>query len=362
MSGTSLDGVDAALVRFGSDDFTVVATHYQAYDPALRARLQQTCYAQQVAFTELGSLDAELGGIFAGCCQQLLASAGIGPEAVRAIGSHGQTVYHHPHGSHPFSLQIGDPNRLAQATGITTVADFRRRDIAAGGQGAPLAPAFHHAAFQAETSHRIVANIGGIANLTVLPPAGRGEVLGFDCGPGNTLLDHWAQRHLGTAWDAGGEWARGGQADVELLGRLLDDGYFRAPPPKSTGQEHFSPDWLNGKLQGCALPPRDVQATLCLLTATAIVDAAAPWSGLTGHLLVCGGGSNNAFLMETLQRLVPCPVTTTEAFGVHPDWVEAVAFAWLARQTLTGRPGNLPSVTGAGSPVVLGAVYPGAAG
>lgn len=359
MSGTSLDGVDAALVHFGSGHFTVVATHFQAYDPHLRTRLQQLCYAPQVAFADMGTLDAELGEIFAACCERLLASSGVGREMVRAIGSHGQTVYHHPHGSHPFSLQIGDPNRLAQLTGIATVADFRRRDIAAGGQGAPLAPGFHRAAFSTQNSHTIVANIGGIANLTILPPVGLGEVVGFDCGPGNTLMDHWTQLHLGTGWDSGGDWARGGRADANLLSRLLDDDYFRTSPPKSTGQEYFSPQWLKDKLKGCSSSPQDVQTTLCLLTATTIIEAATRWSGGMDRLLICGGGSKNAFLMDTLVRLTDCPITTTEPYGVHPDWVEAVAFAWLARQTLTGRPGNLPSVTGATAPTILGCIYPG---
>ncbi|NJD05489.1 MAG: anhydro-N-acetylmuramic acid kinase [Methylococcaceae bacterium] len=361
MSGTSLDGVDAALVRFESDDFTVVATHYQAYAPEMRERLQRVCYAQRVEFTDLGELDAALGELFAACCQQLLAQAGVDPAQVRALGSHGQTVYHHPRGQYPFTLQIGDPNRIAQITGIATVADFRRRDIAAGGQGAPLAPAFHQYAFGGTNHHRIVINIGGIANVTVIPPGDGGTALGFDCGPGNTLMDHWAQRHLGTPCDLAGAWARTGQVDSALLQRLLDDPYFRTPPPKSTGQEYFSPEWLSGKLQACDSPPQDIQATLCHLTASAIVAAISPWADRTDRLLVCGGGSKNACLMETLQKLSPRTIATTEACGIHPDWVEAVAFAWLARQTLAGKPGNLPSVTGACGPVVLGAVYPGSA-
>ena len=236
------------------------------------------------------------------------------------------------------------------------IADFRNRDIAAGGQGAPLAPAFHRAAFHQPGEHRVVVNIGGVANLTVLPGDGEG-VIGFDSGPGNTLMDRWIARHLGLPYDRDGAWAAGGRACDKLLARLLDDEYFHLPPPKSTGQEYFSSAWLERCLIGLALDPRDAQATLCRLTAQTIAQAAREYAPSARRVLVCGGGARNGHLMNELAGLLPCPVTDTQAAGVAPEWVEAAAFAWLARQTLHGAPGNLPAVTGARRALSLGGVY-----
>jgi anhydro-N-acetylmuramic acid kinase len=358
MSGTSLDGIDAALVRFEGENLFLEASHYHPFPADLRERLNALILSLSIGWDALGQLDAELGELFAACVATLLERHP--PRAqVKAIGSHGLTVRHQPSGVHPFSLQIGDPNRIAQLTGITTVADFRRRDIAAGGQGAPLVPAFHAALFRGAAENRAVLNLGGIANLTVLPADSSKPVTGFDTGPGNTLLDFWMQRHGGQAYDAGGAWAAQGQVIPSLLQRLLDEPYFSAPPPKSTGKELFNPSWLEGKIRDfAACDPADVQATLAELTAVSAVRAIRQYAPDTGRLLVCGGGAHNADMLRRLRVHLGGVVESTESFGIAPDWVEAMAFAWLARQTLRGLPGNLISVTGAKSPVVLGGIYP----
>ncbi len=361
MSGTSLDGIDAVLVDFDLAPLELAATLHQAFAPALRERLLTLAESRQALdLNDYGELDAALGEAFAETVRALLGESGIAAGEVVAIGSHGQTVRHHPHGPHPFSLQIGDPARIAERTGITTVADFRRRDLAAGGQGAPLVPPFHRTVFARKDEHRAVLNVGGMANLTLLPAAD-GPVTGFDTGPGNVLLDAWCRRHQGKAYDRDGAWACAGSVDAALLERLLDDPYFRRPAPKSTGREHFCADWLDRQLRaaGGRPAPQDVQATLLELTARSAADALRAAAPDTGTLLVCGGGAHNLCLMEALARALPgVAVETTGACGLPPDWVEASAFAWLAKQTLEGKPGNLPSVTGAARAVVLGAVYP----
>ena len=361
MSGTSMDGIDAVLVDFADRPLRLVSTLHQPWPEDIRQRML-TLAEQRVPLNldEYGELDAELGARFADCVLQLLAQTDIGPGDVAAIGSHGQTVRHQPSGPAAFSLQIGDPHTIAEVTGIATVADFRRRDIAAGGQGAPLAPAFHRFLFADPREYRAVLNIGGMANLTLLPGNG-GIVRGFDTGPGNVLLDSWCRQHLTEPFDRGGEWARSGTMDQALLDLLLDAPFFRQPPPRSTGRELFCTDWLQARLQQLATPPaaQDVQATLLELTVRSIADALGQSAADTERLLVCGGGAHNTFLMERLTQALPgCIVESTEACGLHPDWVEATAFAWLAKQTLAGKPGNLPAVTGASRPVVLGVVYP----
>ena len=278
---------------------------------------------------------------------------------VRAIGSHGQTIAHHPRALHPCTVQIGDPNVIAERTRITTVADFRRRDLAAGGEGAPLACAFHRAAMSRPDRQRAVVNIGGIANITILPADG--DVTGFDSGPGNTLMDGWAERHLGVDMDRDGAWASAGRVDETLLGRLRADPYFEKAPPKSTGREYFNLNWLEGRLHSerRTLPPEDVQSTLCALSAATIAHGIEEFAGREAEVLVCGGGAHNPALMEALRQRLPArKLETTAAAGIGPDWVEAAAFAWLARQTLCGMPGNLPAVTGARRSVVLGAIHP----
>lgn len=357
MSGTSIDGIDAALVDFSNDQIQLVDFHYQAFSTELRLRIQQISQpGQAVTLEDYGALDAELGAHFGLAALALLEKAKAPAAAIQAIGSHGQTVYHAPNGQYGFSLQIGDPNRIAEITGITTIGDFRRRDIAAGGQGAPLVPAFHQAAFGHANETATVLNIGGIANITILDQQ---RVLGFDTGPGNTLLDLWSQQQQGKAYDAGGTWAAQGKVNSELLRHLTDDPYFRLAPPKSTGTEYFSPNWLRQKIQPfSALNPADIQATLCQLTADSIAEAILAHAADSKRVLACGGGVHNRTLMTMLKHRLSMPLESTTAFGIAPDHVEAVAFAWLARQTLLGKPGNLCSVTGAQKPVTLGGIYP----
>lgn len=361
MSGTSLDGIDAVLVEFDNPPRLLAAATY-ALPAALRSQLLALCQSGPDEIERFGRADRELGLELAQAVRRLLQSAGIAAHEVRAIGSHGQTIRHRPRlasqpEDFPFTLQIGDPTSIAHHTGITTVADFRRRDIAAGGQGAPLVPAFHRAVFGG-AEHRVIVNIGGISNITALPAAGL--VTGFDTGPGNTLLDGWIQRQRGMAFDADGAWAAGGRLIPALLDALLDDPFFAAAPPKSTGRELFNLPWLERHLHHAAgAAPEDIQATLAELTARAIADAIHTLPFSAQAVFVCGGGACNQDLMRRLQaHLQPCPLTSTAALGIAPEWVEAVAFAWLARQTLYGRPGNEPTVTGAEKYCTLGAIYP----
>jgi anhydro-N-acetylmuramic acid kinase len=363
ISGTSADGIDAALLRFDPVP-TLLAARTFAYPEDLRTRLLALMHADSLPIDAFGELDAEVGEAFAAAAMALLANAGVAASTVAAIGSHGQTVRHRPFNLHPFTLQIGDPNRIAERTGIATVADFRRRDIAAGGQGAPLVCALHAALFASAGEARAILNLGGIANLTLLQDGQ--PVRGFDTGPANCLLDGWAQRHLGQSHDLGGEFAASGEANSELLDELLADGYFARPLPKSTGREHFHQDWLDQRLAlHAGLPPADVQATLLELSACSIAAALAQHAPDTRRVIACGGGVHNRRLMQRLSECLPaqlgepCVLETTAAHGLDPDFVEATAFAWLARQTLAGLPGNCVEVTGACAPRVLGAVYPG---
>ena len=360
MSGTSMDGVDAAIVRFGDRKCDVVATAGLPYTSSLRnALLDAARHPEQLNVDRLCDLDHQVAETFAQATLDLLTGSGIDEEDVTAIGSHGQTIRHQPYATRPFTLQIGDPNIIATITGIKTVADFRRRDIALGGQGAPLAPAFHQWMFG--DSPCVVANIGGIANITVLPEDSA-DAIGFDTGPGNNLMDAWIAESRSENFDDNGRWARTGTVNRPLLEAMLSDDYFAVKAPKSTGFEYFNPNWLAGMLGSCAadedIEAVDVQATLAELTAHTIADAVSRYATGTQCLLVCGGGAHNAYLMERLSELCgDMSVEPTSTRGVHPDWVEAVAFAWLARQTLHGKPGNLPAVTGASDAVVLGGVY-----
>ncbi len=357
MSGTSLDGVDAALVEFDHrGPPRLLAAHAEAMPPALRAELHALAHAEDDRLERVARADNRIARLFAHAAGALLEAAGVAPAAVRAIGSHGQTVRHAPDGDEPYTVQLGNPSLLAELAGITVVADFRRRDLAAGGQGAPLAPAFH-AAFFGTPSHALgVVNIGGIANLSVLDA--EGGVHGFDTGPGNVLLDTWAAVHLDRPIDHGGDWAASGCPIGTLLERMLGEPYFAAPAPKSTGRELFNRDWLDRQLAGLdPVPaPCDVQATLVELSAHSIALTARAAS--VTELLVCGGGVHNAALMARLAQLAGCPVVSTAARGVDPDYLEAIGFAWLARQTLAGLPGNLPAATGAKGPRILGGIYP----
>ncbi|HFC53271.1 MAG TPA: anhydro-N-acetylmuramic acid kinase [Gammaproteobacteria bacterium] len=359
MTGTSLDGIDAALVRFDGNTPHCLAAHTEPYPSDLRDALLELSQPEADVATMM-ELDVRLGRLYATEVKRLLSRARISAEQVVAIGSHGQTIRHVPASKYPSTLQIGDPNIVAQLTGITTVTDFRRRDVAAGGQGAPLVPAFHDAVFRQPGENRVILNIGGIANVTVLPGEKELPVGGFDTGPGNILMDGWAARHLGLPQDQDGGWAASGRVDPQLLKEMLSDPFFRQPPPRSTGREHFNQRWLEARQPAGKLPPEDVAATLCELTATTIADAIRHQAGDTERIIVCGGGVHNATLMNRLEQLLaPCTVESSARHGVDPDRVEAIAFAWLARQTLTGGAGNLPSVTGAREPAVLGAIYPG---
>lgn len=361
ISGTSMDGADAALVEFRDGPPRLVAALTLPYPEALRADVDRAADPRaRLDAGTYGFLDARLGDHFARAALAVLEAAGHSPDGVRAIGSHGQTVAHDAGAEPAYSVQLGDPNRIAERTGITTVADFRRRDLAAGGQGAPLMSAFHAAALREPGRRMAVLNVGGIANLTLLPAGGGEPVAGFDSGPGNCLLDQWARRHLGRDFDRGGAWAASGRADAALLERLLDEAYFRAPTPKSTGTQHFDAHWLEARLQGSDATPEDVAATLVALTAATVKRALEEAGFIPERLMVCGGGAHNEALMLALRDALPATaVATTAEVGVDPDWVEAAGFAWLARQALAGQPGNLPSVTGAAGPRVLGAVYPG---
>jgi len=359
MSGTSIDAIDAALVDF-SNQPTLVATHSHPIAAKLRQQLLMLSQGCHNELTMMLMLDHQMGNLFAEASIELLKKARVDATEVAAIGSHGQTIRHYPD-SH-CSLQIGDANLIAEQTGITTIADFRRRDLAAGGEGAPLVPAFHNAVFRDNQQDRVIVNIGGIANITHLPASSAGVVSGFDTGPGNMLMDGWAMRHLKLPFDENGAWAGQGEVDQVLLNQMLQDAFFMQLPPKSTGREHFNIEWLDRQLEAHPASPsaESVQATLCQLTATSIAQAITEYCQNAEATFVCGGGAHNQTLMTMLQAALPSHIAeTTEQLGISPDWVEAIAFAWLAKQTLEGRPGNLPAVTGASRPVVLGAAYPG---
>ena len=357
MSGTSLDGIDAVLVEFhgdANDASRLIKTAYQPYPAQLREQLLELHRPSHNELERAACIGNTLATAYAETVNSLLQAAEVPPNQITAIGCHGQTVRHRP--DLGFSLQLGNPALLAELTGIATVADFRNRDIAAGGQGAPLVPAFHQAMFRHASINRVIVNIGGIANLTSLPITG--EIAGFDCGPGNMLMDAWNMQHFGQPYDKDGAWAGSGNVIDALLDKLQSHSFFSAPPPKSTGREAFNLDWLNSFLSGQETPA-DVQATLMALTVTGIQRAVTEYCAGVQEVYLCGGGARNPVLVEQLQRALPDKsVALTDTLGVNADWVEAFAFAWLARQTWEMRPGNLPRVTGARHPCILGAIYP----
>lgn len=354
MSGTSLDGVDAALAEFASPRPVLLNTAYLPLPGPLKTKLQALQVPGPNELDRAARAGNELTRMYAEAVLALLQRADIAPAAIQAIGCHGQTIRHRPDAG--YTLQICNPALLAELTGIGVIADFRSRDIAAGGQGAPLVPAFHAAVFSAAAKHRVIVNIGGIANLTDLPA--HGAVTGFDTGPGNVLLDLWIQRHLGKDQDDAGAWARGGTVLAGPLAAMLAEPYFAARPPKSCGRDLFNAAWLE-KFSLTHAAPQDVQATLAELSARSIADAAEQYCPQAREIYVCGGGAHNLWLLECLRRNLPqCHIATTAALGIDPDWVEAIAFAWLAQQTLAGKPGNLAAVTGAAGARVLGAIYP----
>jgi anhydro-N-acetylmuramic acid kinase len=357
ISGTSADGIDAALVRFEQNVPRLVHALAHPWPEALRAQILRVAQDEtKLDLDAYGHLDVAIGQTFADAVLELLEQSETPATSVRAIGSHGQTIRHRPTGEHPFTLQIGDASVIAERSGIDVAADFRRADVAAGGQGAPLLPAVH-AMLLAHPGHtRVVLNLGGIANITVL--SADGHVSGFDTGPANGLLDAWCLRHRGEAFDRDGAFAQSGHVDEALLANLLDDPYFALPPPKSTGREHFHLGWLDTRLHSASLPPADVQATLLELTARSVANAIVQHAGDATDVLLCGGGVHNGALVRRLRDLLqPRTLSSTAAYGVDPDYLEATAFAWLARQRLLGLPGNLPAVTGARGFRVLGALY-----
>lgn len=364
MSGTSLDGVDVAIVDFAQFPPQLHFCSTTAYSASVRDRLLDLCRSQTTSLDELYSLDAELGEIYAGVVNAALKEAGISPQQIIAIGCHGQTIRHSPDSAVPYTAQIGDPNRIAVRTGIDTVADFRRKDIALGGQAAPLAPAFHRFLFRSSKENRAVINIGGISNISYLPADPGAPILGFDTGPGNTLLDYWTDQHRNTAFDEGGAWASTGAVNHELLARMLDDEpYFHQAAPKSTGTEYFNPDWLMNFLNSAAsksLAPADVQTTLVELTVRTIAEALIELPSGIQNCYLCGGGAHNLYLMERLALALPeCTVNTTAKLGLDPDFVEASAFAWLTRERVNLCAGNIPEVTRARQTTILGGIYAG---
>ena len=354
MSGTSLDGVDGVVVEFppiGTPK--LFGTHYRPYPAELKTRLLDLHQAQSDELHLANILANELANLYSNVVNEMLGKTDLAKTQIAAIGCHGQTIRHRPESG--YTVQLVNGARLAEQTGVTSIIDFRNRDIAAGGQGAPLVPAFHAAMLSTAQEHRVIVNIGGIANLTNLPV--NGQVTGFDCGPGNMLMDAWVLRHLGKQVDDSGVWAATGKVLPELLGRMLAHDFFNAAPPKSAGREQFNMGWLHGLLEGNEVP-ENVQATLLELTAAGIVKAAQTYCKGFDSLYVCGGGVHNSTLMKRLSELAGKPVHSTARLGIDPDWMEAMAFAWLARQCLENKPGNLPAVTGASGPRILGAIYP----
>ena len=360
ISGTSMDAVDAALVAFGDGDTSTVATHSASIPDDLRRELHGLAQDASGAALRFWNADARLGSVFASAALELLDAAGVDARDVTAIGSHGQTVYHAPGAAPPLTVQLGDPSVIAERTGITTVADFRRRDIAAGGEGAPLAPAFHRAVLSAAGVERGILNLGGIANLSVLPADPDRPLLGFDTGPANTLLDAWARDRFGADMDRDAGLAREGEVLPSLLAALLAEPYFDRAPPKSTGRELFNRSWLDARLDThSGAGPRDVLRTLCELTVETTVAAIERFAPRTQEIYLCGGGARNPLIAARIEeRAAPIRVDTTAALGIHPDWVEAAAFAWLAMRTVAGETGNAPTVTGAARETVLGGIYP----
>ena len=351
-----MDAIDAALVDFDAAPLRIIATSATAFEPALKRRLSALIdHAERVSLDEVGQIDTELGRAFAQAALTLMQSAGVDAQRVAAIGSHGQTLRHRPDLAAPFTWQLGDPNTLAERTGISVVADFRRRDVAAGGQGAPMLPVFHDLMFRTDGEDRVIANLGGIANITILTR--RNSVAGFDTGPANRLLDAWIAQHQGREFDANGAWAASGQVDKTLLRELLDEPYLRLAPPKSTGRELFNVPWLQSKLGLFSRRPQDVQATLQQFTAATLAAAVRQYAP-GASLYVCGGGAHNIGLLDAIAALIaPNRVATTAALGLDPDFVEAVAFAWFAKRTLEGLTSSAGSVTGAKGARILGGVY-----
>ncbi len=360
LSGTSIDGVDCALVDFAQTPPSLAATHSQPIPASLRADLLLLCQQNQTPSLKLlGETDIALGRLFAEAVSTLLAKYNLKPADIVAIGSHGQTIQHHPLGPNQFTMQIGDPNTISAMTGITTVADFRRKDMAAGGQGAPLTPMFHQGYFGTHRTRRAVLNIGGIANVSLLSVGTESPLIGFDTGPGNVLMDTWIDLKRGLSFDRDGTWAQSGAVSSTLLESLMREDFFALPAPKSTGRELFNLNWLTAKLAKLApISDVDVQATLLELTAQTIAQSTDWHSRKIEELIVCGGGAYNTALLQRIRALIaPVSVISSDKAGLAPDWVEGVAFAWMARKTWLGEAIDCRSVTGARHPCILGGIY-----
>ncbi|MEM8594082.1 MAG: anhydro-N-acetylmuramic acid kinase [Pseudomonadota bacterium] len=355
MSGTSLDGIDAVLTSFEPTPH-IHCTHSIDIPKALKIAIEALCQPGDNEINRSAQMDRLLGEQFARCAIELIEKAQLTANDIVAIGCHGQTIRHQPHGRFPYSLQIGDPNTIAHLTGITTVADFRRRDIAAGGQGAPLVPVFHDYAFGYDNMPRVIVNIGGMSNISLLTHDDN-HLLGFDTGPGNVLINLWAKQYLNAEFDEDGAWGNSGQLNASLLNKLLSDPYFDLPPPKSTGRELFNEAWLLQRIDD-SVAPVDIQHTLTQLTSTCISEAVLKYAPNCQEVILCGGGAFNQFLVNSLrEQLNSMKVQTSSSLGMDPQWVESTAFAWLAKQTMERKTGNHPNVTGASKHVILGGVY-----
>ena len=360
MSGTSADGIDAVLVSFEDQKIDLIESISVDYDKSLSDDIARITTQARIDLIEIGELDIRLALAFSNAVLNLTQS--VDRDLIVAIGSHGQTVHHSPDGNYPFTMQLGDGATIAQTTGINTVTDFRSKDVAAGGQGAPLAPLFHQQYFQSTQENRVVINIGGIANLTYLSKShdhkNSQQFIGFDTGPGNALLDCWAGRHLNTPYDNKGEWARAGEIDSILLERFLTDSYFKKSPPKSTGKEYFNPGWLKKYFDAETIDAQKIQTTLTHLTASSIAQCVNEFTKEQDAVYLCGGGTKNLYLVELIaQYCKNRKIGTTGELGIDPDFVEAIAFAWLAKARIEEKALDTRLITGASGPVTLGAVY-----
>lgn len=364
LSGTSMDSINTILMDYSADTNKIIATIKYPFNKSIKKTILNIIHSQQktklVDLEAIGTIDHQLGILFAKAINKLLTKARIPYKKITAIGSHGQNIWHSPHSKDPFTWQLGDPNIICARSKILTISDFRRKDMAYGGQGAPLAPLFHAAVFKNSQKTRAIINIGGISNITILPKNYHQLILGFDLGPGNCLMDEWVQKHFNLNYDNRGYIAATGSPIIKLLNLCLKDPYFRKPYPKSTGKEYFNLLWLNKKILSTKVTKfknQDILATLLHLTATIISNQINNSKIKIEEVYLCGGGAYNISLLKLLKNNIKCPVLTTRALGFPPDWVEAALFAWLAKQTLEKKPGNLPSVTGANYATILGAIY-----
>ena len=359
ISGTSMDAVDCILADFSTTPPKLLCSHSESYPESLREEVLSLCAAKSVAWRSLGETDIRVGQAFACAINNLLKKSDVDASDILAIGSHGQTVQHQPEAAPAFTIQIGDPNTIAALTRITTIADFRRKDMAVGGQGAPLAPLFHQAYFACADKQRVVLNLGGIANISILPSPCNTTLTGFDTGPANVLMDTWIKSNQGANYDHDGEWAAQGSVNEELLAQMLQEPYLIVSPPKSTGRELFNSDWLGKQLSGTMkIAPVDVQATLLEFTAQTVCNGIKQSTKQCNELIVCGGGSKNKVLVARIAELLDeTTVFASDELGLPADWVEAMAFAWIAEQTLNRKRIDCTSVTGARYPCILGGIY-----